>query len=825
MDSANVDSVVEMPCPRCGVYLPAKGWWNHNRSCRKRFANMDKEARKLVVQDRTELRPHLAAELTLAQRDLLKGRIAVLDTCFATQRVMNIWKESDHAYKLAASHVGAEQIALGVGDPSIESWVQPLLVKIYNGFSGYETNYKEHKAMDRMLQVPPLPLPRVVGADENGYPLIVQDGNIPASLDQIMRNPVLLADIKRYRPPYRGTIGDVSDGLLWRNHHHTISGPRFGQSIPALFMGHGADSTGMFESIGMSHNEMKVNFGHCELLNFSMAHRRTPTSHNMLAYMCLDKTVTLCGPTAVLSGGRTNGIWDDDSSLGGICRLSERLGITIPSISDTELQVLSMLNSKNDNLGRAQYLCTKCSVSRTTLRICPRCNITSPERHVVCGFNSRFTLSTTFSHNRDIEIVKEFPFASKWLGVSPQDHAYAGIPHFDLWGMAEDEVHNEYSNGLFSNHTNLAMRHFFKSTEQSEHHHMLDRHSFNHALNIYKEWTGGEDSHNIPSRQAERAFTGDSRILWTAAEFRTFCMHAERVLVGLIDESDPHWVCYQKHIHYLRWKSESTRTGLSEADVLALNDTIVEHHTMYASLYPDNLPPKWHYSHAHVCDDILINGLPEENTTWHVERRHQNYKECAKHNFNSSSTNANLCMLARKEMRLSSYTNLTSAVDARGQFEAHSRGSSLRVRPDAVDSCIYARLLLSTDTIQKLMREHDGFLVGGEFEATLHNQVKVDGRIFSASQHFTLGNFLHMSSSYVVVLGFVFIIHATFGEPLQLFECGPAATPSSLAEDLHVVDTSALLSATNGNHDLRLVHLEVSATDLHPDRVYVVPGK
>ena len=134
-------------------------------------------------------------------------------------------------------------------------------------------------------------------------------------------------------------------------------------------------------------------------------------------------------------------------------------------------------------------------------------------------------------------------------------------------------------------------------------------------------------------------------------------------------------------------------------------------------------------------------------------------------------------------------------------------------------------MLLSTDTIQKLLREHDGFLVDGEFEATLHDQIKVDGRIFSASQHFTLGNFLHMSSSYVVVLGFVFIIHATFAEPLQLFECGPAAAPSSLAADLHVVDTSALLLDTDGDHDLRLVHLEASATDLHPDRVYVVTGK
>jgi hypothetical protein len=90
----------------------------------------------------------------------------------------------------------------------------------------------------------------------------------------------------------------VLSHLVCKSCLHTPAGLR------TQFISFTADATNLFCPIGASHNEMKVNFGHCELLNLSMAHRRSPISNVMLAFICLDSTITVHGPAAVVSGTR-----------------------------------------------------------------------------------------------------------------------------------------------------------------------------------------------------------------------------------------------------------------------------------------------------------------------------------------------------------------------------------------------------------------------------------------------------------------------------------------------------------------------------------------
>jgi hypothetical protein len=825
MNDVNVDNESRFPCPRCRQIVAARGWTSHQKKCSRlaQIARQDTDAGLQLERDKQELRPHLSKELALSQRDHLLGRIALKEQCFATERVMNITRATDLNYCLAASHVAAEQVSLGIGDTTLQAvaWIQPLLHSIFNSTLPWPTAYLENKEMDRILQPVWLPPPRTLGLNEHGAPDIVQDGNVPGSIEEMLSEPsmVLLHDVKRPRTPYSGVIRDVSDGLAWRNH------PRSREGLHTLFLGHGADSTNLFCPIGMSHDEMKINFGHAELLNLSMQHRKSPMSHNMLTHICLDSLVKKYGPSAIVSGGRSgDGEWLEDSSLGGICRKSARGGHIIKPLSATKPQVISLLNSRNDNLGKHEYLASKASVSIKTHRICTCCNVTSSTRHLVCNThdaNCPVRLTTTYSHERDIEIVKQYPFASKWLGVNPWDHAFVGFPNQDaIATTAQDQVHNEYSNGLMSTHTNKFLRRAFSSTSTSEHHHRIDRTSFNQSLKDYRRWSINE-SHNIPSAQREKAFTGDGRILWTAAEYKTFTMHAERILADVVDHSDPHWVCYQKHIRCLRWFNDQP---LSEVELVhGVQPAIIEHHEMYAELYgPDGLPPKFHYSHAHVVDDVLINGLPIETSTWFVERSHQRAKAIALHNFNCSSINSNICLLARKEMRHAAYLSKTHNFAPSSDFVAveGSRHTSVQIdlsgthRTDGAN-CEYTSLLASSHTIQALMDK--GLLPSAGFECTIHERVKFQGKAITSGQHFVCGDHLYMVSEYLMVSGFCFITSAMYKAEIQRVGAGETTVASSLDSGrLCLIDTNV------PGHTIRLVHIECHASSA--DCVYIVDG-
>ena len=406
----------------------------------------------------------------------------------------------------------------------------------------------------------------------------------------------------------------------------------------------------------------------CELLNLSMQHRRTPSSNMMVSHLCLDSVISTYGAEPVISGCRdANGEFLDDTSLGGEFRVSARGETFMPQMSVKFPTYMALLRGTHDNLGKYEFLGMNLSVSERTRRICPSCNITSEFRKCICNYFSpicRWLLTTTGSHQRDCEIVQELPELSSEFSASGVDNAYSGVPNFDsLPQTVQEQMHNEFSNGLAVLHSKLLLTDLFNS---DSHNIKFKRSaadpptvvSFNDLLKDYDGYSPRERL-NKPSTQKARAFEKDGHLLWTAAEAKVFCAHSERILGPHVNKVAPEWVCWQKHVHYLRLMGQ---TEISEAGIISLNDAILDHHTMFALMYPASCIPKFHYiQHAALC--IFINGLPRETSAWYMERQHQYFKNLVRVSLNNSSVNSVLEKLATRYCRATALSRRKSRLD------------------------------------------------------------------------------------------------------------------------------------------------------------------
>lgn len=104
-----------------------------------------------------------------------------------------------------------------------------------------------------------------------------------------------------------------------------------------------------------------------------------------------------------------------------------------------------------------------------------------------------------------------------------------------------------------------------------------------------------------------------------------FALHSHLILKGCIDEADPMWVCWQKHVKYVAF---SLKNSFTIDDLHHLNNLIIDHHRMFVDQWPELICPKFHFI-LHLPRDIFLNGPSKGVSCMRQEARHRYFKRLA----------------------------------------------------------------------------------------------------------------------------------------------------------------------------------------------------
>ena len=145
--------------------------------------------------------------------------------------------------------------------------------------------------------------------------------------------------------------------------------------------------------------------------------------------------------------------------------------------------------------------------------------------------------------------------------------------------------------------------------------------SFNVLVNEYEYPV--EDRTNKPKPLKKKAFESDGSVTWTAAMTITFILNATLILSPHVDTSDPIIKCFFMHCFYFSfaWHKHTWTWD----DIVYLDHLIVEHHTLFASLWPNHTIPKFHWI-LHMAMDIWRCGPVRHITCMRCEAKHQYFK-------------------------------------------------------------------------------------------------------------------------------------------------------------------------------------------------------
>ena len=313
-------------------------------------------------------------------------------------------------------------------------------------------------------------------------------------------------------------------------------------------------------------------------------------------------------------------------------------GAVTPSIDESESTHWGLLRSEGDALQHAMNHGTKLSVSETTYQICRNCNCTSSTRSGICRTldpECSFNLTTWESFLRDHKLVSELgAWASKWLGVDGNGHAFDGCPFYDpVAGSPGDTTMHTM---VTVTHLELQpfMRHMFKTTD-------LTPQKFNDALTSF-EWAQ-HDKNDIPTTQSASAFDAEHSILWSSAQTICFVRNSIKVLLEFANPNDPKWQCW---VLWVEFVTQAYAPRFSWETLKALEDILEQHHSLYLELYGKTIP-KWHYL-WHCIMYILLHGNLWQHGCWKGESLIRVFKRWS-HRLNSRNPMQQMAiMFARK---------------------------------------------------------------------------------------------------------------------------------------------------------------------------------
>lgn len=608
-------------CNLCGFKISKHAWQRHQLSCKSASAQQCPTTSQLSTPQPINGESSLLLPVTRWREDHFVTDTAVRQiksdvTDWATTQIR------EKSTEIAAR--------LGVDCDQVENALGLVLAP----FQGIETTWKEKAAANRVLQ-PIQPDTRELGRSVIELPDgttkiikdVVVDVQVKESLDEMLRDPQLLANATRQHPEYDGVIRDVRDSLGWRTHKMVRAG------LSPWFFRLYSDAVELSCPIGAFRGKLKVVFYYWALLNLSAEHRHSPLTNVKLASVCLAHTVKTYGSCAVVSGSRDDeGSWFDDSSFGGQMRQFYQ-GVHLTSVPGPR-QYGALLQLATDGLEGAELIGTKCSVSKKTHRICRHCTVTSEQIHDSHDFFSSecaVLLTTLESHERDVELLagheshgwSKKSDLSKWFGLGGGENAFAGIVPglpFDYVRLAPYDhlMHNEVCQGIAKKECELMLRHCIESPL-----HKLDFNLLNARI-LHADWAG-DDCHSIPSVIDPKFLSGD-HLIWTSAQMLNFALRSTALLHTLVDHSDPVWQCWSSHCRYLMMANQNQFT---EQGVLDLHYAIIEHHKAYSALYPGAETAEFHWT-LHMAIDILWNGPLKPMCCLRMEARHQYFKRLIK---------------------------------------------------------------------------------------------------------------------------------------------------------------------------------------------------
>ena len=125
------------------------------------------------------------------------------------------------------------------------------------------------------------------------------DVKVEDALNKMMSNPTNLADASRHHPDFDGTVRDVRDGSLWRE-HPLAKAAALGGFVAFMFLLY-IDEAELCCPIGPFSGNHKYMFGYWVLLNLSFR-RRWRIGNIQLAFIVHADLFVQYGAAAIISG-------------------------------------------------------------------------------------------------------------------------------------------------------------------------------------------------------------------------------------------------------------------------------------------------------------------------------------------------------------------------------------------------------------------------------------------------------------------------------------------------------------------------------------------
>lgn len=449
------------------------------------------------------------------------------------------------------------------------------------------------------------------------------------------------------------------------------------------------------------------------------------------------------GPCLIVSGAQNaDGTWKDDSSYGASMRRFFN-GVILPKLPspyNTETLYGATLQCGVDGLAKATLLCTKKSVSATTVRPCCDCNVESSQRHIVYDFydpECPLKLTTMLSHQRDQELVREQQHPttktafSKYLGVSEERHAFEGIvpemPFNYIQNTPYDHGMHGEAEGVFKDGAKLMLKDVFKSTPSSEYYHPISLNgsegevSFNTLLSTFD--FPEEDKDSTPHRLKPVAIEGDGSIPWSACMMLTFAFHSIAMMSPHVNKHDPVWMCWCMHVYYVAfaWKNSFTWE-----ETVHLNVSIRKHHTLFVQLYPDDVIPKFHWV-LHLPHDIWQNGPPKHISCMRMEAKHRFWKRLISQlNFKGCLPEILGCRYARHTALMKYMKPITSS---------HIQPMGASTENTCHSGSQFGLLLLTVESLANAIRPNSMITYTTHTKLKWTGQILKEGCILSFEEH------------------------------------------------------------------------------------------
>ena len=452
------------------------------------------------------------------------------------------------------------------------------------------------------------------------------DQSITATIQRFLRlNPDILQDVLREEVPYNGTVSDLQQGSVYRQHPLT---PKVGSSSSSLHLAtlFYYDGVGVNNPIGAFHNQHNLGICYFIVVNISKEHRLS--LHNIFPVTIAELSAYQHWPASHLVYGPPDAPADSTSFGMSMKRLQHGIIMKVPDINvpagfSDILVTASCIGIVADTPAAAWLTGFNQSTAPEVKSICRLCNCSQvPRRDLGLLYPAKRANSFLPWTNAGAQVWKLRTAAEidalrqkcaqlsstaaaaemQKHGIRTFDHAFANVPFFDPTWAPMGLMHVEFE-GNVKVHLAAFVYMVCSVLKKDDGTPWATLDGINAAIKNYTWPTDRSDRpcgfhHSVTKGTKDNTPLQAATVNWTASQVMHFAMHAVHILETFVPvEQRQHrvWLCFCLHMQYV----ELLLHDSFDREKIALLDRLIyAQRTLFLSIsqYSELWKPKNHYA-------------------------------------------------------------------------------------------------------------------------------------------------------------------------------------------------------------------------------------